>query len=196
MILALVTSPQGPCKPRRRHIPGRESVPSDQTGVWHPQPISDQVFSTLYRAGLRTWTAHRASQRLWRVADQVVDGKVYPGWRQRIVHRRDRTQIDHDGRHIFVGKSAVGRVGHHGENRAPVVADAFADGTRNLVITPLGMRRFPDRASGSKLRPSPENRASAVPVPPVPCPAGWGLRASSSPSASGRLRNPPDPTTR
>ena len=107
-----------------------------------PATDCDQIFSTLYWSGLWTRPANRDIQRLWRVADQIIYGKIHAGGRQRIVHRRDRAQIDHDGSHILVGNSAVGRIGHHGENRAPVVADAFPDRARDLVIGPVGSARF------------------------------------------------------
>src|SRR5690242_3190808 len=96
-----------------------------------PAADSHHIFSMLYWSGLRAWTADRASQRPGRVADQIVDWKIHPGWRQWIVHRRDGTQVDHDGSDILIGKSAVARIGHHGENGAPVVADAFTDGSRS-----------------------------------------------------------------
>ena len=102
--------------------PARESGPSGRSRCDSRSQRSTRYFPR--SAGLACGPGPLTGlvRRLRHSANQIVDRKIHLGRRQRISHRRDRPHVDHDGRQIFVRNRAVGFVGHHGKDRAPVVA--------------------------------------------------------------------------
>ncbi len=88
---------------------------------------------TVARIGPR----NRGGERLRRAADQVFDGENNLRLRQGMVNRRKRSQLNDDRCQILVRHAAKSLVRHDGKQRAPVVANAFAHSTRDLVIRPV-----------------------------------------------------------
>lgn len=70
----------------------------------------------------------RCGNRIGRGADQVLHGKNDFSGGKRIMDRRQRPQVDHNGCQIFIRHVVVVLVGHDGKKRAAIVADAFAYG--------------------------------------------------------------------
>jgi hypothetical protein len=59
-----------------------------------------------------------------------------------LTHWGQRAQVDDDGGKIFVRHSTEVLVGHDRKQRAAVMADAFANGARQLVVGPIAGAGF------------------------------------------------------
>ena len=77
-----------------------------------------------------------------RASNQVLHGKDELCLWNRLTHGRQRPQVHDDRREVFIGQITEVFVRHERKQRAAVVADAFANGPRELVVGPVSRSRF------------------------------------------------------
>jgi len=81
---------------------------------------------------------HGSRDRLGRAAHEIIHRKINVGRRKLIAHGWERADEDYNRCQILIGKRFISVIGHHGENRAVVMLDAFANGASDLVVRPGG----------------------------------------------------------
>ena len=84
----------------------------------------------------------RGGKRFWHVANQIFHGEYDFSFRERIADRWKRPEVNNHGSQVFIRQRGVALVGHKGEKGAAVMADAFADGARQLIVGPIPCSGF------------------------------------------------------
>jgi len=74
--------------------------------------------------------------------DEVVDGEIELRAGERIAHGGERIHVGDEGLDVAIAHFREALVGHHGEQRAAVAADAFADGADLFAVGPGANARF------------------------------------------------------
>ncbi len=99
---------------------------------------------------------HRCGDRFRHGVDESIQREWNRWRRQRFSNRRQRAKVHDDRCQVLVGHVLVLGIRHHRKERTTIVADALADGARELIVGPRACAGFAVRCnvgSGQKRQP-------------------------------------------